>query len=35
MFWQKNAVGILAVNERTMLQDVNNTNIILGNGDVL
>lgn len=35
IYWQKNAVGILSVNERTMLQDVNNTNIILGNGDVL
>ena len=35
VFWQKNATGVLAVNERTMLQDVNDTNIILGNGDVL
>lgn len=35
MFWQKGAVGVLSVNERTMLQDVNDTNIILGNGDVL
>lgn len=35
MFWQKDATGVLSVNERTMLQDVNETNIILGNGDVL
>jgi len=35
MFWQKDATGVLSVNERTMLQDVNDTNIILGNGDVL
>lgn len=35
IFWQKDAMGVLSVNERTMLQDVNDTNIILGNGDVL
>lgn len=35
VFWQDKAAGVLAVNERTMLQDVNDTNIILGNGDVL
>ena len=35
VFWQTGATGVLSVNERTMLQDVNDTNIILGNGDVL
>lgn len=35
IFWQNKATGVLSVNERTMLQDVNDTNIILGNGDVL
>lgn len=35
VFWQNHATGVLAVNERTLLQDVNDTNIILGNGDVL
>jgi hypothetical protein len=35
VYWQKNATGILSVNERTILQDANDTNIILGNGDVL
>ena len=35
LFWQENATGVLSVNERTLLQDVNDTNIILGNGDVL
>ena len=35
VFWQEYATGILSVNERTMIQDANDTNIILGNGDVL
>lgn len=35
LFWQEHATGILSVNERTVIQDTNNTNIILGNGDVL
>lgn len=35
VFWQECATGVLSVNERTMIQDANNTNIILGNGDVL
>lgn len=35
MYWQRNATGVLSVNERTVLQDVNDTNIILGTGDVL
>lgn len=35
MFWQEYATGILSVNERTIIQDANDTNIILGNGDVL
>lgn len=35
MFWQNDAVGVLSANERTVLQDVNDTNIILGNGDIL
>lgn len=35
LFWQEHATGILSVNERTILQDANDTNIILGNGDIL
>lgn len=35
VFWQEQATGVLSVNERTLIQDVNDTNIILGNGDVL
>lgn len=35
MYWQRNATGVLSVNERTILQDVNDTNIVLGTGDVL
>lgn len=35
IFWQESATGMLSVNERTILQDVNDTNIILGNADVL
>lgn len=35
VFWQKNAVGVLSVNERTIIQDTNETNIILGDSGVL
>ena len=35
LYWQDNAFGILSVNERTLLQDINDTNIMLGTGDVL
>ena len=35
LFWQESATGVLSVNERTILQDANDTSIILGNGDVL
>lgn len=35
IFWQNSAAGILSANERTIIQDQNDTNIILGNGDVL
>jgi len=35
VFWQEHATGTLSVNERTIIQDANATNIILGNGDVL
>ena len=35
LFWQEQATGVLSVNERTMIQDANDTNIILGNGWVL
>ena len=35
LFWQEQATGVLSVNERTMIQDANDTNIILGNGQVL
>jgi len=35
MFWQKKAFGAFSVNERTMVQDNNNKNIILGIGGIL
>lgn len=35
LYWQTDATGVLSVNERTILQDANEHNIILGNGDVL
>lgn len=35
VFWQNNAVGILSSNERTMLNDSDGNQIILGNGGVL
>lgn len=35
LFNQKTATGILSTNERTVIQDTNNENILLGNGSVL
>lgn len=35
LFWQEHATGILSVNERTMLNDTNGNEIIVGTGDVL
>ncbi len=35
MFWQKNAVGIVAVNERSIVNDNNSAAIVLGSGGVL
>lgn len=35
MFWQDRATGILSVNERVMLQDINSNQIALGTGQVL
>ena len=35
LFWQNNATGVLSVNERTVLNDIDNNNIIVGSGDVL
>lgn len=35
MFWQKDATGVLSVNERTIVQDTDNTSILLGTGGVL
>ncbi len=35
VFWQERATGMLSVNERTLIRDANDVNIILGNGDVL
>lgn len=35
LFWQKDAVGILSVNERTMLNDVSDNQLILGTGSTL
>ena len=35
IFWQENATGILAVNERVVLNDQNDTQVVLGIGGVL
>ena len=35
LFWQNNATGILSINERTILNDTSDNQIILGTGDVL
>lgn len=35
LFWQNNATGILSINERTVLNDASDNQIILGTGDVL
>jgi hypothetical protein len=35
IFWQENAAGVLAVNERVILQDSNDTQVTLGTGSVL
>ena len=35
LYWQNNATGILSINERTVLNDVTDNQIILGTGDVL
>ena len=33
LFWQEHATGVLSVNERTVLNDVENHDIIIGTGD--
>lgn len=35
LYWQNNATGILSINERTVLNDLSDNQIILGTGDVL
>lgn len=35
IFWQENATGILSVNERVVLNDQNDTQVVLGTGGVL
>lgn len=35
LYWQKNATGILSANERTMFNDVDSNQVILGTGAVL
>lgn len=35
IFWQENATGVLAVNERVVLNDQNDTQVVLGTGGVL
>ena len=35
LFWQEHAVGILSVNERTVLNDVNSNDIVVGTGGTL
>ena len=35
LFWQEHAMGVLSVNERTILNDTDNHDIVVGTGDVL
>jgi hypothetical protein len=35
LYWQDNATGVLSVNERTIVNDMDDNKIILGTGDVL
>lgn len=35
MYWQENATGKFSVNDRSVVQDANNTDIVLGQGGVL
>lgn len=35
LYWQKNATGILSVNERSIVNDIDHNQIILGTGDIL
>jgi len=35
IFWQEEATGVLSVNERSIVQDINKTNIVLGTGGIL
>jgi hypothetical protein len=35
IFWQENATGMLAVNERVVLNDQNDAQVVLGTGGVL
>jgi hypothetical protein len=35
IFWQEEATGVLSVNERAVVQDMNKTNIVLGVGGIL
>lgn len=35
LFWQEDAFGVLSVNERVILNDIDDNNIVLGTGDVL
>lgn len=35
IYWQQNAIGILSINERTVLNDIDENQIVLGTGGVL
>ena len=35
IYWQENAMGVLSVNERSLITDASNAELILGTGDVL
>lgn len=35
IFWQEQATGVLSVNDRSIVQDVNKTHIVLGTGGIL
>lgn len=35
LYWQNNATGVLSINERTILNDIQDNQIVLGTGDTL
>ena len=35
MYWQCNATGIIAANDKTVIADIDNNQLVLGNGDIM